>query len=179
MVRLRRAALFVLAVLFLVEAWIWDLFSAAGHWLAGVLHLSRAIAAVRGFISKLSPYATLPLFVIPALTIFPFKILALWLIAHGHVIYGGLTFFAAKTVGVGVTAVLFDLCREQLLSIGWFAAGYRRVMLVRAWAHELIAPLRARVARLRARLSAMMGEGRFGHQIMRLRLKIRRRLARH
>jgi hypothetical protein len=178
MIRLRRIALFVLAVLFLIEAWIWDCFSALGHSLARVLHLARLIEALRGMIGRLSPYATLPLFILPAAAIFPFKILALWLIAHGHVFYGGLTFLAAKTVGVGVTAILFDLCRERLLSIGWFARIYAKVLLFRTWASALVAPLRLRMAELRGAFGRLLGQGTFGRHVLSLRARIRQRFAR-
>ncbi|MDB5594494.1 MAG: hypothetical protein JWM36_1455 [Hyphomicrobiales bacterium] len=178
MIRLRRIALFVLAVLFLVEAWIWDCFSALGHRLARLLHLARLIDALRSSIGRLSPYATLPLFILPAVAIFPFKILALWLIGHGHVVYGGLTFLGAKTVGVGVTAVLFDLCREQLLSIGWFARLYAKVLVFRTWASELVAPLRLRMAELQTSLRSLLGQGSFGRHVLSLRARIRQRLAR-
>ena len=175
---LRRAGLVVLAVLFLVEAWIWDLFTAFGRWLASVVGLARLGAWIRRGILRLPPMATLPLFVIPAAAILPFKFLGVYLIARGHLVYGGLTFFAAKTVGLGLTALLFDLCRDKLLSIGWFAELYRRVMAVRTWAHELTAPVRARVAALRAKVRAWLGQGRFGRRVLALRARIRRRAVR-
>jgi hypothetical protein len=178
MIRLRRIAFFILAVLFLVEAWIWDCFSALGHRLARLLHLSRLIDALRSYIGRLSPYATLPLFILPAAAIFPFKVLALWLIAHGHVVYGGVVFLVAKTVGVGVTAILFDLCRERLLTIGWFARLYAKVLVFRAWASELVAPLRLRIAELRASLRSFLGQGSFGRHVLSLRARIRQRFAR-
>ncbi|MBX9738742.1 MAG: hypothetical protein K2X62_01650 [Beijerinckiaceae bacterium] len=174
---LRRAVLFLLAILFLVEAWIWDAFAALGHVLARALRLSRLVDAARASVRKLPAFATLFLFLIPAAAILPFKFLALFLLARGHFLYGGLTFLAAKTVGVGFTAMIFDLCREKLLTIAWFARLHARVLAVRAWAHALTAPIRARVAGLRAAIAARLGEGRFGRRILALRTLIRRRRA--
>ncbi len=172
---LRRALVMILAVLFLIEAWIWDAFAALGHWLARVLHLARLTEALRGVIGRLPPWVSLALFIIPVSVLFPFKLLALWLLAKGHLIWGGLTFFVAKTTSVGVSAILFDLSREQLLTMPWFARLYRVLMAFRLWAHNITAPLRAQIAAWRQALWAMVGKGRLGRLIRALRARIRRR----
>ena len=178
MASLRRALMTVLAVLFLIEAWIWDAFATLGHWLARILHLSRLVDALRGLIARLPPPVTLALFVIPIIVLLPFKLAALWLIARGHFVWGGTVFFAAKTVSVGTSALLFDLCREQLLSMPWFVRVYRLVLAVRAWAHDLVAPLRARIHVLRLKLRSYIGGGRFGRRILALRARIMGRATR-
>lgn len=172
---LSRIGLTILAVLFLVEAWIWDACAALGRWLARVLRLAGVVEALRRMVARTPPPLVLALFVIPVAVILPFKIGALWLIARGHFLLGGLTFFAAKTTGVGVSAVLFDLCRERLLLMAWFARLYGLLLALRAWAHELVAPARAQVAAWRARARRALGDGRLGRRVAALRAKMRKR----
>lgn len=177
---LRRSFLFFLAVLFLVEAWIWDYFAAAGRWLAARIPFATLKAAIARGVSYLPPYAALVLFAIPGLIVLPFKIGGLWLIARGHIIAGGFVFMAAKVAGVGVAAFLFELTRDKLMTLGWFARLYATVLVWRDWAHRLIDPFKAAMkARMRVlkarilRLAAGDGGG-LAKTVMRLRERIRR-----
>jgi len=162
--RLSRAFWFALASLFLIESWLWDNVKEWLRALARALGVERIEAWVRDFVAGLSPRATLFVFAIPVLVIFPFKIVALALIASGRVGFGILLILVAKTLGLGVTAFLFDLCRDKLLQLNWFAKFYAIVLRVRAWAHDLVEPVRRRLrelrAALRARLAAFRGAGR-------------------
>ena len=68
--------------------------------------------------ARLPPWLTLFVFVIPALVLFPFKLLGLWLLGTGHPLLGVATFFAAKTAGVGCAAFLFEIATAGL-EFGW------------------------------------------------------------
>lgn len=162
--RLIRAFWFVLAVLFLIESWLWDNVKLALVYLARELGLARLEARLREFIAGLSPYATLAVFAVPALTILPLKLLAVGAIAHGHVVFGLVVIFAAKTLALGVTSFLFDMSRDKLLQLQWFEWLFALVLRIRAWAHELVEPVRRRLREakdfIKARFGALLGEGR-------------------
>lgn len=178
-IEIKRAFWFTLAVIFLFESWLWDnvkkWLRALGHAL-GVQHLRPWLADL---VARLSPPLTLALFVVPAALVLPFKIGALGLIAHGHVVSGLVAIFLAKTLALGVTSYLFDECRDKLLRMAWFARLYSQVLDARAWAHTLVAPYKARlapiIAALRARLAALGAkDGALAGRIARLRKRVSR-----
>ena len=157
MKRLLRPFWFVLAALFLFEAWIWDMCAGVAARLLAVLPWERFKAAVAAGVARLPPWLVLFVFVIPALILFPFKLAGLWLIGTGHPLLGVGTFFLAKTAGVGSAAFLFEICRPKLMELAWFVRVYALVMRLRHWAHEQVEPFKARLrsamATLRARLA--------------------------
>jgi len=147
--RVVRGFWFALATLFLIESWLWDHVKEWLRSLARALGLERVEDWLAAFIKDLSPTASLFVFAIPALCILPFKLAAVALIASGHFGYGLATILAAKALGVGVTAFLFDLCRDKLLQLGWFARFYGLILRIRAWAHDLIEPARRKLRQWR------------------------------
>ena len=143
----------LLAVIFLIEAWLWDHlepivarvvaripFRAFKHWLAGK-------------IDTLSPAVTLIVFVVPAILLFPLKLVGLWLLAHGYWLGAITTMVFAKFLGLGVTAFIFDMTRSKLLEMGWFAKLYAWVLVFRAKAAELVDPIKLRIREI------MRGDG--------------------
>ncbi len=162
--RLSRAFWFTLALIFLIESWLWDHVKEWLRKLALTLGAERFEVWLAGVIRDLSPPATLGVFVVPFAMVLPLKIYAVEEIARGHVGYGIFVILLAKTLGLGVIAFLFDLSRDKLLQMAWFAKFYAVVLRVRAWAHELVAPLRLRVRELRVaillRLNDYVGTGR-------------------
>jgi hypothetical protein len=177
---LRRSLLMLLAVVFLIETWIWDAFAASGRWIAARIPFREFKAAVARLIQTLPPFVALVLFVIPALVVLPFKIAGLWLIASGHFLAGGAVFLAAKIAGVGVAAFLFELTRDKLMTMVWFAKLYATVMAWRDWAHRLVDPymneIKAQVRAIKALiLRSTSGErGRLAKTVVRMRERIRR-----
>jgi hypothetical protein len=179
--RLARAFWFTLAALFLVETWLWDHVKEWLRALALALGLKRIDEWFGGLVDKLPPWATLIVFIVPAIAILPLKILALTMIAHGHIVTGLVVIFAAKTLALGVTAFLFDHCRDKLLQMPWFVRFYDLVLRVRAWAHDLVAPVRVRAHELatliRAQTRAIFGDEKssFGRKFAHVRALVRRR----
>jgi hypothetical protein len=162
--RLIRAFWFTLAIVFLIESWLWDHVKLWLRALADKLGVERYEAQLRDFIARLSPYPTLAVFAVPALAVLPLKILALEAIAAGHVLLGLTVIFAAKTLALGVTAYLFDLCREKLMQIPRFVRFYELVLRARAWAHALVEPARqqllAATSIIQENIAAILGESR-------------------
>ena len=171
--RLLRPLWFLLAVIFLVEAWIWEHLGPVVGRLVALIPLEALKQRLEQVIERLPPYATLLVFAIPAVVLFPFKLLALWLIGHGQLLAGGATFLLAKTVGLAVTAFLFNACKPKLLEIGWFARLYALMLRLNAWASRQTAPARAWILAVKRR--AFGERGRCGLQVARLRRRSWRR----
>jgi hypothetical protein len=135
----------LLALIFLIEAWLWD-------------HLEPIVARVvawiplRAFkvwlaerVDTLSPAMTLIVFIVPVIPLFPLKMFGLWLLANEYWISAILTLVFAKFLGVGVAAFIFDVTRPKLLQMAWFEKLYGWVMAVRAKAHAIVDPIILRI----------------------------------
>jgi len=157
-----RAFWLALAIVFLVESWLWDHVRDGLRALGRLIGLERFDPWLRAIVGRLSPPMTLILFGVPGALIFPFKLIALGLLAQGYFVSGIVAIFVAKTLALGVTAVLFDICRDKLMQMQWFCRFYALMLAVSDWARHLIAPLRRRVAelaaRLKERLAPLMGQ---------------------
>ena len=51
----------------------------------------------------------------------------------------------AKFAGVGITAFIFDVTREKLLEMRWFEKIYEFILMIRAKAQALVAPIKQRI----------------------------------
>jgi len=177
--RLARAFWFTLALIFLVESWLWDNVKEWLRWLEKRLGLERLEPWLEGVVAKMSPPMTLALFAVPMIGVLPFKIGALALLAHGQIFLGLVFIFAVKALTLGVEAFLFDICRDKLLQMEWFGRLYSIVLDIRAWASALVKPYKAKLAELAGRLLAyaqqFIGEdgGDFARRIARLRERVR------
>jgi hypothetical protein len=179
--RLIRAFWFILALIFLFESWLWD---NVKEWLRrmgrslGVERLERWLQTV---VARLSPRKTLALFAIPMIAVLPAKVLALSMLAHGHIAAGLAFVFLIKTLMLGVEAFLFDLCRDRLLEMEWFGRFYSLLLDARAWASLLVDPYKKRLLETGRRLrlyalSRMGAQGtEFARRIARLRERARLR----
>ena len=182
--RLKHALLTLAALIFLVEAWLWDMTIALGRWAANLLPWQEFKEAVARMIERLPPYGALPLFLIPVVVIEPLKFLAITQIAHGHFMRGLFTLIVLKFVGVGLIAFIFDLTREKLLAIDWFARFYEWVIMWRDKAHAFIEPYKsvvlAQIAELKAllvdlqrSLNLSAGKGGLTETLARIRARVR------
>src|SRR5260221_10340899 len=96
----------LLAIIFLIEAWLWD------H-LEPVVARVVALMPLRAFklwlaqrVERLSPALTLVVFIVPAILLFPLKLAGAWLLMHQYWI-GALTLIVfSKFLGVGVAAFI-------------------------------------------------------------------------
>jgi hypothetical protein len=102
-------------------------------------------ARIAAAIERLSPAATLIVFIVPLVVLFPLKFLEFWLLAHRHWAAAVLTLIAAKLLGLGVTAFVFGAARPKLMQMPWFARFYRWVMWLLERAHALVDPLKSRI----------------------------------
>ena len=169
--RITRPLLILLAIVFLIEAWLWRHLGPIVEWIVAWLPLRAVKARLAGIIRKLPPAATLIVFVVPVVTLFPLKVLGLWLLAHKYWIAASGVLVFAKLVGVAVTAFVFEVTRPKLLQLRWFRWLYEHVLMWLDWAHRLVAPVRRRIRRLLRILRAKQ-TGR----VLRLLWRIRRRM---
>ena len=169
--RVLRPALVFIAIVFLIEAWLWRHLEPIVGRIVAWLPLRAIKARVAGMIRKLPPAATLVVFVVPVVTLFPLKVLGLWLLAHKYWIAASGVLVFAKLVGVAVTAFVFEVTRPKLLQLRWFRWLYERVLIGLDWAHRLVAPMRRQIRRL-LRIFRAKQTGR----ALRLLWRIRRRM---
>ena len=116
---LRAVLLFCAGAVLLVEEWGWRPLS---RWLAR-WETWPPLARVEARIRTLSPYAALAFFLVPVLTLFPVKLLALWLIHQGSAVLGVTVIVLAKVVGTALAGRLFVLTEAQLRHFTWFDRG--------------------------------------------------------
>jgi hypothetical protein len=131
-----RPLIFTLALFLVFEEWLWDSLKAQIARLGQLPFFALLETRLKG----LSPWASLAILVAPALVLLPFKILALWALAHHHAALGITIIVAAKLTGTAVAAYLFDLVRDNARKLPWFDRLYTRVigMFHRAkeWLHK-------------------------------------------
>ena len=169
--RLLRPFLILLALVFLLEAWLWEHLAPVVAWMVARIPLREIKARTAAWVEGLPPAATLVVFVVPVVVLLPFKFLGLWLLARGHWLDAVGVLALAKIAGLGVTAFIFDITRPKLLQLAWFRWLYERVIAWIAWAHELVDPIKRRIKRT-FRMFAPKRAGR----TLRLLMRIRRRM---
>src|SRR4030081_3634275 len=99
----------LLAVIFLIEAWLWD------H-LEPVVERMVALIPLRAFkqwlserVDTLSPAMPLIVFAVPVIPLFPLKLVGLWLLANEYWVSAITVLVFAKFLGVGLAAFIFDV----------------------------------------------------------------------
>lgn len=157
--RFVRGVLLVLAaVVLLIEEWGWRPLTAWAARLAKWPPIARLEARI---VTVQSRWA-LVLFLVPAVLLFPVKLLALWLIHEGRTALGVAVIVAAKVLGTALVGRLFILTEPQLMRIAWFARaiGWWRETKLRVKAALAASALwrgvRAVVRRWRARVKRMV-----------------------
>ncbi|MBR0737399.1 hypothetical protein JQ581_10710 [Bradyrhizobium liaoningense] len=146
--RLLQPVWVLLAIVFLIEAWLWDHLEPIVARVVAAIPLARFKQWLTERVDALSPAMTLIVFAVPVIPLFPLKLIGLWLLAHDYWLSGVSTFLFAKMLGVGVTAFVFDVTRAKLLEMHWFERVYDLVLKVRAKAAELVEPIKRRIREL-------------------------------
>jgi len=81
--RVLRPILIFLAILFLIEAWLWDRLEPIVAWIVDRIPLQRLKRRIAASIDHLPPPATLAVFIVPFVVLLPLKLFAIWLITEG------------------------------------------------------------------------------------------------
>ena len=135
----------LLAVIFLIEAWLWDHLEPIVAWVVTKIPLQTFKTWLAERVDTLSPAMTLIVFAVPVLPLFPLKLVGFWLLTHEYWFSAVFTILFAKLVGVGITAFVFDVTRPKLLEMGWFERLYEFVIGLRAKAAALVDPIKQRI----------------------------------
>lgn len=146
--RLLQPVWVLLAIVFLIEAWLWDHLEPIVARVVALIPLARFKSWLAERVDALSPAMTLIVFVVPIIPLFPLKLVGLWLLTHEYWTSAVFTILFAKMLGVGVTAFVFDVTRDKLLEMHWFERLYEFVLRLRAKAHLLVAPVKRRIREL-------------------------------
>ena len=128
----------LLAVIFLIEAWLWDHLEPIVARIVAWIPLRTFKQWLSERVDTLSPAMTLIVFIVPVIPLFPLKLVGLWLLANEYWASAIFTIIFAKFLGVGVTAFIFDVTRSKLLEMSWFEKLYESVMALRAKATALV-----------------------------------------
>ena len=143
-----RPLLVLLAIIFLIEAWLWRHLEPVVEWIVARIPLRELKARLGAWIETIPPPVALLVLVIPGALLFPLKILTIWLIAYQHFLSACLVFAFAKLTGLGITAFVFEATRPKLLQMAWFRWLYGHILIWLAYAHELVDPIKLRIRRL-------------------------------
>lgn len=110
-----------------LDAIIFPMFRPTSRWLGGQTFVNAAQRRV----SRLPAYVILGLLALPFAIAEPAKILAVYLMATGHVVIGTLVLVAAYFVSLVIVERLFRGGRTKLLTIPWFKDAWRWLMALR------------------------------------------------
>ncbi|HEV2156081.1 hypothetical protein [Bradyrhizobium sp.] len=146
--RLLQPVWVLLAIIFLIEAWLWDHLEPIVARVVAAIPLARFKQWLTERVDALPPALTLIVFAVPIIPLFPLKLVGLYLLTHDYWLTGVSTFLFAKLLGVGVTAFVFDVTRDKLMEMHWFERIYDLVLKVRAKATELVDPIKRRIREL-------------------------------
>ena len=146
--RLLQPVWVLLAIVFLIEAWLWDHLEPIVARVVAAIPLARFKQWLTERVDALPPAMTLIVFAVPIIPLFPLKLMGLYLLTHEYWLSGVSTFLFAKLLGVGVTAFVFDVTRDKLMEMHWFERLYDLVMKLRAKAAELVDPIKQRIREL-------------------------------
>ena len=143
--RFLRPLWMAVAVVFLVEAWLW-------RWLGRVVHRCVELVALPALKARLKAAVTrwpaavaLLVFGVPVLLLVPVKLLGLWLLGRGAWLEAVGLLALAKATSVGLTAFLLDVTRPRLRQIGWFCRLESHVLAALGWARRQVEPARSSV----------------------------------
>ena len=143
--RLLQPVWVLLAIIFLIEAWLWDHLEPIVARIVALIPLRAFKQWLSERVDALSPAMTLIVFAVPVIPLFPLKLVGLWLLAHEYWLAAGIVIVLGKFVGVGVTAFIFDVTRAKLLEMAWFRKIYHFILVLRARAAALVNPVKQRI----------------------------------
>ena len=145
--RVLKALWILLALFFLIEAWLWEHLRPLVAAVVSVIAWDKLKVRLAALVEWLPAWAVLIVFVIPFLVLLPLKFLEVYLVVHRQWIAAILVLVLAKLLGLGVTAFIFDVTKPKLLRMAWFRWLYELMLSWIEKAHALIDPIKARARR--------------------------------
>jgi hypothetical protein len=131
---MKKLFLSLLALILIVEEWLWDVLTIIGHHIDRLAHLDR----FEEWLRQSAPRVALLAMLVPLAIVTPLNVGAVILFTHGMIWEGLLTELTAKLLGTLLVARVFALTKPQLLTFPAFAWIYTTIMRWLDWAHERI-----------------------------------------
>src|SRR5881227_382149 len=157
--RLLKPLWILLALVFLIEAWLWEHLRPLVAAVVNVIAWDKLKARLARLVDWLPPWAVLIVFVIPFIVLLPLKFLEVYLLVQRQWIAAILVLVLAKLLGLGVTAFIFDVTRPKLLQMAWFRWLYALGLKWLEKAHALIDPIKTLIKRRMRRIIWLMKPG--------------------
>ena len=173
--RIFKPFLILLALIFVIEAWLWDNLRPLVAAVVNVIAWDRLKARLARLVDWLPPWAVLIVFVIPFIVLLPLKFLEVYFLVRHNWLGAIVVLVLAKLLGLGITAFIFDVTRPKLLQMAWFRWLYELALSWLAKAHALIDPIKLRIKRAVRRYVWLFSPGRGGRFFRRI-ARIRRRV---
>lgn len=151
---LPRALLLLLALAFLFETWVWDRVVAVAQSLAALVRWAEVRVALMRVVDRLPVWILLLMFGVPFVVAETGAAFCVFVAATGHILAGSVGYIAVKVFGFALVVPIFDLTREKLLTLPWFAFLYEKLLAFHHFALGLIAPYRAAARKLAGDLVA-------------------------
>jgi len=145
--RMARPLWVAAALLFLLEAWLWDRLAPVIAFMVNLIPWGRLKDDLQRVIAEMPSWAALFVFVVPFCILLPLKFLEVYFIARRQWLWAGMILLLAKLLGLGATAFVFDATRDRLLEMPWFRRTYDWFLWARGWARAQVEPIREQLAR--------------------------------
>ena len=131
---MRKILLAGLAILLIIEEWLWDGLNALGHRFIKWLRLE----SFEFWLSQRTPNQALIAFSIPLMIVTPLNIIAISLLARGMILQGLLMEVFVKLLATLLVARVFALTKPQLLSFSLLRRLYESISQWLKWAHDKV-----------------------------------------
>jgi hypothetical protein len=145
---IKRPLYAALALLLLLEEWLWDALKRAVAQAAMWLSQWSAWRAFEAWLSRRTPRQAVFALLVPWLLLLPVKFLVIALLGKGRVVAGLGLALLTKIIGTAFITRIFTLTKPALMQVAWFARFHEAVTgwLARAhaWVNSLPAVVQAR-----------------------------------
>jgi hypothetical protein len=94
----------------------------------------RVFEAIGALLGRLPPYVVLVVLAVPFVVLEPLKVFALYWLALGHIVQGGVLLIIAHALSILTLERLYQAGKPQLMKIGWFARVMGWLGGIRDWA---------------------------------------------
>lgn len=123
-----------LAILLIIEEWLWDGLNTLSHLLIKWARLE----SFERWLSQRTPQQALVAFSIPLMIVMPLNIIAISLLANGMLIQGLMMEVFVKLLATLLVARVFALTKPQLLSFSFLRGIYLTITQWLKWAHDKV-----------------------------------------
>ncbi|MDE3176329.1 MAG: hypothetical protein KGM15_09540 [Pseudomonadota bacterium] len=137
-----RLAALPLAILFLFETWVWRKLVALAQAAARLLPWERVRDAARRAVNRMPAIFAVLLFGVP-LAVSEFgAFISVVMMATGRLFAGMALYVLMKVFGLLLVPVIFEITREKLLALPWFAYLYAKFETLHARVKQFVSPYR-------------------------------------